>query len=170
MKHLWIGIDNGASGTLALLSDFAQPMFMKIPVMKMQDYCKQKKQVSRLDHVQLKKIIVDYCRLCSCNEEIQIMAGIERPMVNPKMWKASESAMRFTEATWIVMEQMSIPVVFLASTDWQRDLLPKGTKGKEDLKKASLDIGNRLYPQFRDFKHPDKDGLLIAHHMKMKYQ
>lgn len=169
MKHLWIGIDNGASGTLALLSDFAQPIFMKMPVVKMQDYCKQKKQVSRLDHEELKRIIIGYC-CYGPDEETQVIVGIERPMVNPKMWKASESAMRFTEATWIVMEQMKIPVVFLASTDWQRGILPKGTKGKEDLKKASLDIGNRLYPQFRDFKHPDRDGLLIAHYMKQNYK
>lgn len=168
MKHLWIGMDNGASGTLALLSDFAQPIMMKVPVMKMQDYCKTKKQVSRLDHKELRRIIED-CLLYS-TDEIQIIAGIERPMVNPKMWKASESGTRFLEATWVLMEQMNIPVVFLASTDWQRVLLPKGTKGKEELKKASLDIGNRLYPRFRDFKHPDRDGLLIAHYMKQNYK
>lgn len=168
MKHLWIGMDNGASGTLALLSDFAQPIMMKVPVMKMQDYCKTKKQVTRLDHKALRNLIWNY--ITHENEEIQIIAGIERPMVNPHMWKASESGMRFLEATWITMEQMNIPIVFLASTDWQRVLLPKGTKGKEALKKASLDIGNRLYPQFRDFKHPDRDGLLIAHYMKQTYK
>lgn len=169
MKHLWIGMDNGASGTLALLSDFAEPALLKTPVMKMQDYCKAKKRVTRLDHKTLKKLICDYVTF-PLNETIQLIAGIERPMVNPHMWKASESGMRFLEATWVIMEQMNIPMVFLASTDWQRTLLPKGTKGKEELKKASLDIGNRLYPQFRDFNHTDRDGLLIAHYMKQNYK
>ena len=41
-------------------------------------------------------------------------------------------------------------------------MLPKGIKGSDELKKMSLDVGNRLFPQFRDFKHPDRDGLLIA--------
>jgi hypothetical protein len=44
-------------------------------------------------------------------------------------------------------------------------MLPKGVAG-EELKKASLDIGNRLFPMFTEFKHPDRDGLLIAEYAR----
>ena len=49
----------------------------------------------------------------------------------------------------------------------QKDMLPKGCKG-EELKKASLDIGNRLFPSFKTVKHPDRDGLLIAEWARRK--
>ena len=52
--------------------------------------------------------------------------------------------------------------MYVDSKDWQKVLLPKGTKGSDELKKASLDIGNRLFPQFADNKHKDRDGILIA--------
>lgn len=47
-------------------------------------------------------------------------------------------------------------------------LLPKGCSG-EELKKASLDIGNRLFPQFDNIKHPDRDGILIAEYARRNH-
>ena len=46
---------------------------------------------------------------------------------------------------------------------WQKKLLPQGCKG-EDLKRASEDIGLRLFPSLRPVikKHKDADALLIA--------
>lgn len=46
-------------------------------------------------------------------------------------------------------------------------LLPKGISG-EELKKASLDIGGRLFPQFKEYNHPDRDSLLIAEYARRK--
>ena len=43
-------------------------------------------------------------------------------------------------------------------------MLPKGIEGSAELKKASKDIGCRLFPSQADLinKHKDADGLLIA--------
>lgn len=53
--------------------------------------------------------------------------------------------------------------MYCDSKHWQRILLPKGAKGPE-LKKASMDIGCRLFPEHEKLirKHKDADGLLIA--------
>ena len=48
------------------------------------------------------------------------------------------------------------------SKEWQGLMLPKGTKGSDDLKLASLSIGSRLFPQFSDQFKKDADGILIA--------
>jgi len=42
--------------------------------------------------------------------------------------------------------------------------LPKGVQGAPELKKASMDIGLRLFPDQANVinKHKDADGLLIA--------
>ena len=161
MKKVWIGIDNGVSGTLGVFSTFREPVFMKNPVVKVQDYTKAKKMISRLDAVAFYNLLNDWKKEA---EEISIC--LERPMVNPGMFKASESALRCFEAMWAIIDILSLPVQFIPSTDWQKELLPHGIKGADELKKASFDIGNRLFPQFKDFKHPDRDGLLIAYWMK----
>ncbi|MHC4574386.1 MAG: hypothetical protein ACYS76_09695 [Planctomycetota bacterium] len=48
-------------------------------------------------------------------------------------------------------------------------MLPKGCK-KEELKKASIDIGCRLFPYHKEqiIKHKDADSLLIAEWARRK--
>ena len=161
MNKTWIAVDNGVSGTIGILSTFSEPVFMKTPVIMVQDYTKVKKNISRLDAPAFYKLLSDWKE-----KSDSLILCLERPMINPSMFKASESAVRCFEAMWAVIDLLSIPVTFIPSSDWQKELLPKGTKGAPELKKASLDIGNRLYPQFKDFKHPDRDGILMAHWLK----
>lgn len=163
-KRFYVGIDNGVTGTIAILEEGnnINPLFIKTPVKKEQNYTKAKANITRIDGIKLKSVLskvvgADY-----------VMVLIERPMVNPKRWVASVSAIRALEATQTILEDLKIPYVFIDSKEWQRELLPKGCKGDE-LKKASLDIGKRLYPNV-DLKHADYDGLLIAHYCKMKYK
>jgi hypothetical protein len=89
-------------------------------------------------------------------------------MVNPQRFKASTSALRALEATIIVLEELRLPFQYIDSKEWQKEMLPKGIKGSSELKKASLDIGNRLFPQFKDVKHGDRDGLLMAEYCRRK--
>jgi hypothetical protein len=63
---------------------------------------------------------------------------------------------------------MKYRIIYIDSKEWQKEMLPKGVKGSDELKKLSLDIGNRLFPQFRDFKHPDRDSLLICEYARRK--
>lgn len=160
MKNkIYFGQDNGITSTYAILGESFEPVFSKTPTIVCQDYTKAKKNITRLD------VVTYYSILSTLKESYDIQMVLERPMVNPSMFKASESALRCFEAMWSVIDLLNLPVVFIPSTDWQKELLPNGIKGPE-LKKASFDIGNRLFPQFKDFKHPDRDGLMIAYWAK----
>lgn len=169
MKKVYIGIDNGVTGTIGILEDGNEPRFFRTPTKVCQDYSKTKKNITRVDFEKLYEILLPYK-----DSAFEVKVCMERPMVNPSLWKASESALRAFEVTWACIEFLKFPHSFCASTDWQKALLPQNLPKKLDkngkpkgydptvLKKASLDIGNRLFPQFKDFKHPDRDGLLIA--------
>lgn len=169
IKKVYIGIDNGVSGTIGILAEDEAPLFVKTPTKSMQDYCKEKKNITRIDQKALLDLLKYYT-----DDWYKVHVCMERPMVNSTMWRASESAMRAFEVTWAIVELLEYPISFCASTDWQRELLPKNLPKKLDkngnpkgydpavLKKASLDIGNRLFPMFQDVKHPDRDGILIA--------
>lgn len=152
----YIGIDNGVSGTIAIISESGVG-FWKTPIKKEQDYTKAKKIVSRVDIPTLKGILEPYAD--------NAFLLLERPLVNPSRWVATTSALRCHEAELAVIEILNIPYQFIDSKEWQKTLLPKGC---DDTKKASLDIGNRLFPQYKDFKHPDRDALLIAEYAKRK--
>lgn len=149
----YIGIDNGVSGTIAVIKD-GSVSFGKTPVVKVQDYTKRKKMISRLD-------VVEFDLILSGVDPNNAMAVIERPLVNPKMFLATESALRCHEAMLVLIERRGIPYMFVDSRDWQSKMLPKGCTGGE-LKVMSKEIGNRLFPKFADVKHPDRDALLIA--------
>ena len=152
----YIGIDNGVSGTIAILTD-NETIFVKTPVKKEQDYTKAKKIITRVDVSALKELLEPFA-----NDAFILL---ERPLVNPNRFAATASALRCHEAELTVIEMLGIPFQFIDSKEWQKALLPKGC---DDTKKASLDIGNRLFPQFREFKHPDRDALLIAEYAKRR--
>lgn len=146
----YIGIDNGVTGTIAVIYE-GGVLFCATPVKIEQDYTKAKKNITRVDVSVLRGILERFA-------ENSIIL-LERPMVNPKRFAASASALRCHEAELSVIELLKIPYQFIDSKEWQKQMLPKGTT---DTKKASLDMGNRLFPAFRESKHPDRDSLLIA--------
>lgn len=160
-KGIYIGIDNGVSGSIGIITPDTS-LFLPTPVFSGQDYTKTKKNITRVDYQKLYALLEEYS-----NEE-SVIVGLERPMVNPSRFVATTSALRALESTLICLESLSMPYMFLDSKEWQKELLPKGIKGSTELKKASLDIGNRLYPKFKDSKLKDRDGILIAHFLKTK--
>lgn len=155
MKKVYIGIDNGVSGTIGFVSE-SEYWTIKTPIVKVQDYTKTKKMISRIDSVELVKELSIECD--------SIFAFVERPMINPTRFNASISAARSLEATITILETLNIPYQFIDSKEWQKALLPSGCKG-EDLKIASKTVGKRLFPNV-DLKHTDYDGLLIAEYAK----
>ena len=62
------------------------------------------------------------------------------------------------------------PPEFLDSKSWQHNLLGKETKGRENLKMASMHLGQKLYPQlFKEIqKQKDSDSILIAYYIKQR--
>jgi hypothetical protein len=155
----YIGIDNGVSGSIGVLSTDLPPEFILPPVKSEQNYTKTKKNITRIDYPKLAEY---FARFADHPENVHVM--LERPMVNPGRFMATTSALRALEATLIILEQFKFPFEYIDSKEWQKVLLPHGLKGPDELKKASHDIGCRLFPQFTELfdKHKDADGMLIA--------
>ena len=163
MEKVYIGIDNGVSGSIGILTESNRDnLFIKTPVVSELDYTKEKKKVTRLDVRQFYNLLVPFVGM-------DCVAILERPMVFPGRWVATLSAIRCHEATIIILDLIEIPYIYIDSREWQKVLLPKDCE-KEMLKKESLKIGNTLYPTFSNVKHPDRDGLLIAEYYKRKYE
>lgn len=161
MGRIYVGLDNGVSGSIGIVGDDIESVFVKTPVKKVQDYTKAKKEVSRLDYNKFMELFSKYNK-----NDITLL--MERPLVNPSRFASTASALRCHEAELIMIEVMGIRHMFVDSKEWQKELLPKGCSG-EELKKASLDIGNRLFPQFDNIKHPDRDGILIAEYARRNH-
>jgi len=171
MKKIFVGIDNGVTGSIGVISP-KNSYFLKIPVKKEQNYTKAKGNISRIDFPKLLEILDNIKSLSKENDFKDIMVLLERPMVNPNRFKASTSALRALESVLISLEMYSLPFAYIDSKEWQRNLLPKGVKGSPELKKASFDIGKRLFPEFTDTikKQKDADGILIAEYCRIKYK
>ena len=153
---IYLGIDNGVSGSLCFIADNGIFLY-RTPIKKHLNYTKKKAWHNRIDFEELLRLLETY----SLND---ITCILERPMVNPMRWVASQSALRALEATLIAIEHFKIPYRYIDSKEWQKALLPSGLKGPE-LKVAAVEVAKRLYPQI-DCKK-DADGLLIAHYAKM---
>ncbi len=160
---IYIGVDNGVTGSIGVIAE--QSHFYETPTRSEQNYTKAKQNITRIDVEGFMTIIDEF------DNQGDIFVLIERPMVNPKMWKATLSAIRALESTITILEGCQIGYSYLDSKAWQKELLPKGTKGTTDLKKASVDIGIRLFPAHRELinKHGDADGLLIAEYARRHF-
>jgi hypothetical protein len=159
----YIGIDNGVTGTIGII-DGKDTLFYKTPVKLEQDFTKKKGNISRVIGKELKKILSPF-------SDKKCMIQIERPMLNGTRFHASISGARCLEATLVIMEDLGMAYEYVDSKEWQKDLLPKGSKG-EQLKVDSKNIGCRLFPEHRVLieKHKDADGILIAEHCRRKFR
>lgn len=160
-QRAYVGIDNGISGSIGIIYEDGTYGFFKTPTKSCQDYTKKKKNVTRVIPTRLFEIF------SKVGEGSMVM--IERPMINSTRFHASMSAIRAFEATITVLETLGLPYEVCDSKEWQKPVLPIGVKG-DDLKKASLDVGNRLFPKTKSVKHADCDGILIAYFCKTKHK
>lgn len=163
---LFVGIDNGVTNNgIGVINDKGQASLYKLPVKKELSYTKDAKHISRIDYPGLcllfGDIVADY-------SDPDVKVGLERPMVNSTRFNATLSAIRALEATLIALEQAQFAYEYVDSKEWQKVLLPKGLKGSEELKNASLDVGKRMFPNLTVKK--DADGLLIAEFLRRKYK
>ena len=160
MAKLICGIDNGVSGSIGIICEDGSVHFHLTPVKKTLNYTKTKSWLNRIDVVKLEEILT---ALPVENSHVYL----ERPMVNPGRFKATVSALRALEATLIVIERLKLPLTYEDSKEWQKEMLPKGLEGTDELKAASLAIGNRLWPSVK-FKS-DADALLMAEWARRKF-
>ena len=105
---VYIGIDNGVTGTIGIVGDTIQPAIYHTPIKKEQDYTKTKKSVTRLDSTAFVELLKQY-------EGYTVKVLCERPMINPTRWTASMSAIRCWEAQLIVFEVLGISHQFVDS-------------------------------------------------------
>lgn len=151
------------SNGIGVVPDKGEARLYKLPVKKELSYTKEAKNISRIDYTGLCGLLGDI--VADFNDH-EVIVGLERPMVNSARFNASLSAIRALEATLIALEKAMWAYEYIDSKEWQKVLLPNGIKGSDELKKASLDIGKRLFPKL-DIKK-DADGLLIAEYLKRK--
>lgn len=151
-----MGIDNGVTGSITVLYAGGGFTHVKMPTIKQRNYTKK---VGYLERVNFSKLLHFLTNLNTSNEVV--IAAMERPMVNPKRFLASTSALRCLEATQIALECAGIPFCFIDSKNWQGEFLPKGIKGSDELKKASDTLANQKYPGC-NFKNGDGDSIHIA--------
>ena len=161
-----MGIDNGVSGSMGIIIVTRTNVlihFLTMPTKSEQNYTKKKGNITRIVFSKLFSTLV---LILPGDRSTHVM--MERPLVNPTRFKATTSALRAMEATLCVLEEIGLPLSYIDSKEWQKELLPKGTKGTTELKKASRDIGSRLFPMYKEAinKHGDADGLLIAEYCR----
>ena len=159
---VFIGIDNGVSGSIGIIKETGEVLWFKTPTKSELSYTKTKQNVTRIEGNLLYDILKPYM-----GEHVSVL--IERPMVNPMYFKSTLSAVRALEATLIVVEMCKFSYSYIDSKEWQKALLPEGLKGPEQLKPASLQIGRRLFPIIEFGKFPDADGILIAEWARRKF-
>lgn len=165
-EMVWVGIDNGVSGSIGIVKQHNAQM-LAMPTRSELSYTKAKRNITRINWQELRGLFLEHCPLGSVN--VRGSGGIvhvllERPMVNPTRFQATASALRAMEATLVVIEMFKLPLQYVDSRQWQKEMLPSGLKGADQLKKASHDIGMRMFPHLAAIidKHGDADGLLMA--------
>jgi hypothetical protein len=157
--RIWIGTDNGISGSLGIIPEGGEATWFPMPTFSTLKYTKEKKYVTRIHVPRLLEILAHYH-----SGTMRPIGILERPMVNPMMFQSTCSALRAHEATLIAFETLGIPYQFEDSKKWQKMLLPHGLKGASELKRASLEVGRRLFPHLSP--KGDADSLLIAEYAR----
>lgn len=163
MSKITIGIDNGATGTIALMGS-AGTIFETMPS-KPFLAGKSGKVVTRVDHEKLRDIIEGSFDVAELRRDAR--AYVERPFTGSSMMvNTMVLSARSFEAVIIVLEQLGIGFEVVDSKEWQRSVLGAVTGGSAELKRASKMRGIQLYPAHAQAitSHGDADGLLIAHH------
>ncbi len=194
----YIGGDNGITGSWGILnSDSSEEHFFQTPAISTLNYQKTKaKHISRINVRQMKALIHNVigdqpakvllerpfinpgmgtklvnikCTCPDCGNKYTMEKAIAESF--PKFFQASVSAARALEATLIVLESLNLGFDYVDSKAWQKKFLPIGIKGSPALKKASLELAIRKWPQFTELlnKQKDVDGLFIAEFCKVYY-
>ena len=155
----FLAIDNGVSANgVALLGPADLVKYEKLPIKNELSYTREERHITRLDSPGFRSLIKGWDLPKS--DTLVIM---ERIMINPARFRASISAARCLEAELVILEEFGFELEYCDSKNWQHILLP-GIVGSDELKKASLTLGQQLFPSIK-FKK-DADSMLIAYWAK----
>lgn len=157
--RVYCGVDNGASGSIAILAPGQPPFWSATPIKRCRNYQKTEKHLNRVDAETLFDILHDRVYVPIQHGATGLVL-LERPYCNPAGFNASMLAARALEATLVVVDLLKLEYRFVDSKEWQSVMLPKGVIGRDELKRASFDVGKKLFPTTK-FKK-DADSLLMA--------
>jgi len=157
---LIVGIDNGVTGSIGFAFSNGELDYYPMPTKKILNYTKKKSWVNIIDVPKLKELLLPV------KKEV-VLVLVERPMLNPRRFKASISAIRALQAVEGLLIDEMLPYKFLDSKEWQKVIMFPRLKGTE-LKKASDAVAKRYLPEV-NFKNGSGDGLLIAVYGRLKF-
>ena len=158
-SRILVGIDNGSSGSIAILSPGQPPFWAPTPVKRHRNYQKVEKHLNRVNTDILFDMLHDRV-FVPVQSGSTALVLLERPYCNPAGFNASLLAARALEATLVIVNLLGLEFRFVDSKEWQSIMLPKGLIGRDELKKASAEVGKKLFPTTK-FKK-DADSLLMA--------
>lgn len=173
---LVIGLDNGATGTIAAIIPEQNYLdFIQTPSKVSLDYPKEIQYINRVDINKLSEFIKKNIKVTKkfYKQNIKSIVVMQRPMVNPQRFKQSGHALRALEATIITLQNLDIDYIIIDSKKWQHYFFGKNTT-QIDLKlqsmKKGLQILNNYNIKNKDKenissvikKHGDADGMLIC--------
>ena len=173
-----IGIDNGVTGAVAVITNGNLRILVPTPVLEVTDYQSTKEhRLHRIDHQKLKYFFSKYVqRVAGFDKPAEVV--LERPMINFRRFSASISAARSFEATLVILEQLGLPVKVVSSSFWQcnltkeellqgqkdtRKYLHKRTLTKDDNKQVYAEIAKHMFPDWAgQITNVNADAVLIA--------
>ena len=174
--NLVIGLDNGATGTIAaIIPEHNYLDFIQTPSKVSLDYPKEITYISRVDIEKLSEFIKKNIKIAKkfYKQNIKSIVIMQRPMVNPQRFKQSGHALRALEATIITLENLGIDYIIIDSKKWQHYFFGKNTT-IIDLKSQSMKKGLEILNTYKIKKtnkdeiasiikkHGDADGMLIC--------
>ena len=164
MGRMFLGIDNGVSGTIGVVSeDGSYSGVFPVPVYKCLDYTKKTRRITHVDYDKLKEKLQAFRKLGD------LVIVTERPFVTPRMFRATISSVRAHEILLAVLRTLGLGLhATWDSREWQHEMLGKFEKGES--KARSEKVGCRLYPGLKDIIHKNKDadGLIMAHCLRKR--
>jgi hypothetical protein len=150
---VFIGIDNGVTGAIGMLS--TEATLHKMPVRRFRDFQKKEQYLNRINVKALLELFKDV--------KDDYVITLERPMINPRRFTSSVSALRAWEATLVALDLLGLSYDVLDSKEWQKYFQLTG-----DLKEASKSLAIKLFPNCEAaiLKQKDGDALLIAEYKR----
>lgn len=161
----YIGISR-TFGTIGILSDDEdfEPKFLQVPISKSRGVC-------RLNYRAFREMMQPYA--AQEINEVQSMviakAVLETPNINPKHFKSSISSTRFYEAEKAILDYLGISSEAVEPRQWEHQLFT-GKYKKLTKRVASIEYGNDNWPQFKQNKAEDRDGLCLAYWLKENFR
>lgn len=155
MTH--IGITRGENGTIGIIPDEGEPIFVDVPLTK-RSYTKVK-----LDYKKFIELMKPYAAIPINEAQSKVVAKavVEEALYDKNKFKASVTQARIFESVVGILDALGISVQTVQPTKWHYQLFI-GKYRKCSAKQASIDYAAELFPQFIQKHQHDRFGICLA--------